>query len=150
MTSEKKSSFSVTCSRLSQFLKAKRSVEIPSSPQESTKGSFRPPTIMSLLPGADTLAETKTDTTENFTVTNQKSAKSMHLFPISFGPADNNNFTKELGKHQLTIFYKGKVVVFDNFPLEKAKDLMKMASTSALAEKLPGYCPQPVQQSPSG
>ena len=33
-------------------------------------------------------------------------------------------------KSQLTIFYGGKVLVFDNFPAEKAKDLMQMAGKS--------------------
>jgi jasmonate ZIM domain-containing protein len=31
-------------------------------------------------------------------------------------------------KQQLTIFYGGKVLVFDDFPADKAKDLMQIAS----------------------
>ncbi|KAG6499272.1 hypothetical protein ZIOFF_039029 [Zingiber officinale] len=36
--------------------------------------------------------------------------------------------SREAQKSQLSIFYGGKVLVFDNFPAEKAKNLMKLAS----------------------
>ncbi|CAL9102849.1 unnamed protein product [Musa textilis] len=36
--------------------------------------------------------------------------------------------TKEKWKDQLTVFYGGKVAVFDNFPADAARDLMLMAS----------------------
>ncbi|XP_042404584.1 protein TIFY 10a-like, partial [Zingiber officinale] len=37
-------------------------------------------------------------------------------------------YCREAQKSQLSIFYGGKVLVFDNFPAEKAKNLMKLAS----------------------
>jgi jasmonate ZIM domain-containing protein len=38
---------------------------------------------------------------------------------------------REQDKRQLTIFYGGKVLVFNDFPAEKAKDLMQMANKGA-------------------
>ncbi|XP_072973058.1 protein TIFY 10b-like isoform X1 [Typha angustifolia] len=40
--------------------------------------------------------------------------------------------SKDPEKAQLTIFYSGKVLVFDNFPGDKVKDLMEMASNGKL------------------
>lgn len=41
----------------------------------------------------------------------------------------------------LTIFYGGKVLVFDNFPAEKANDLMQFASKSNSTAQNFGYVP---------
>lgn len=35
--------------------------------------------------------------------------------------------------YQLTIFYAGEVLVFDNYPADRAKDLMQMASKESIA-----------------
>ncbi|PKU84925.1 Protein TIFY 10A [Dendrobium catenatum] len=97
--------------------------------------AYRPPTTMSLLPGVVGVADDET-----------KDKKSMELSPqsIDFRPAKAE--TKEQEKSQLTIFYGGKVLVFDNFPAEKANDLMQLASkgqnfssgtTSLVASDLP-------------
>ncbi|KAK8941251.1 Protein TIFY 10A [Platanthera zijinensis] len=117
-----KSSFSVTCSLLSQFIKEKgslaelglglppRSLDCPPLGKLETN---RPTTTMNLISGVDMKEETR----------------SMELFPSNFTglePAEDN--TKAAEKSQLTIFYAGKVMVFDNFPSEKARDLMQLAS----------------------
>ncbi|KAK8969065.1 Protein TIFY 10A [Platanthera guangdongensis] len=75
-----KSSFSVTCSLLSQFIKEKGSL--------AELGLGLPPRSLDCPPLGKRAAE----------------------------------------KSQLTIFYAGKVMVFDNFPSEKARDLMQFAS----------------------
>ncbi|CAL9127404.1 unnamed protein product [Musa textilis] len=56
---------------------------------------------------------------------------------------------KEIGKDQLTIFYGGRILVFDNFPADKAKDLLLMASKESIADpaadctsKEPAVAPQ--------
>lgn len=48
---------------------------------------------------------------------------------------------REQEKRQLTIVYGGKVLVFDDFPSEKAKDLMQMASKGASAVQSSGLLP---------
>ncbi|RRT63044.1 hypothetical protein GW17_00047069 [Ensete ventricosum] len=40
---------------------------------------------------------------------------------------------RKMEKRQLTIFYGGKVVVFDKFPAHKAMDLMQMATNESMA-----------------
>ncbi|XP_072980808.1 protein TIFY 10a-like [Typha angustifolia] len=120
--SREKTHFAVTCSLLSQYIKEKgtiadlgigiasRSHEIPKDRNET----YRPPTTMCLFPGLELSKEEEGETTEA-DVSHRKEIK---LFP----------HVREPDKAQLTIFYGGKVVVFDNFPAEKAKDLMQLAS----------------------
>ena len=50
---------------------------------------------------------------------------------------------REKEKHQLAIFYNGKVLVFDNFPAEKANDLMQMAGKGASVSQSSGLLPSP-------
>jgi jasmonate ZIM domain-containing protein len=57
----------------------------------------------------------------------------MELFPQSAGlgsPQDASalDAAREQEKRQLTIFYGGKVLVFNDFPADKAKGLMQLAS----------------------
>ncbi|XP_010917442.1 protein TIFY 10a [Elaeis guineensis] len=145
-----KSSFSVTCSRLSQFLKGKGSfgdlgLEIAPRPIEQARGIIRAPTTtMKLMPGVDVSEE---DHSENGA--GQTAPKSMDLFPQHTGfdsvlaPAkvesSMSSHNKEPEKNQLTIFYAGKVLVFDNFPAEKVKDLMQMAMKESLTAQNLGF-----------
>lgn len=142
MAEPKKSNFSVTCSLLSQYLKENRSFpDLGVLAQEPTKGKiftqkkpfffflsfwvanimgfekkkliwfcselYRPPTTLNLLPGLEVSADNHTDT--------EHDTKS---------PPENA---------QLTIFFGGKVIVFDSFPSEKAADLMNLASFGSSA-----------------
>ncbi|KQJ94490.1 hypothetical protein BRADI_3g10820v3 [Brachypodium distachyon] len=59
--------------------------------------------------------------------------ETMELFPQSAGlgvqdAAAPDATTREQEKNQLTIFYNGKVLVFNDFPADKAKGLMQLAS----------------------
>ncbi|KAM0906893.1 hypothetical protein ACQ4PT_016488 [Festuca glaucescens] len=59
--------------------------------------------------------------------------ETMELFPQSAGlgvvqDAAAPDATREQEKQQLTIFYGGKVLVFNDFPADKAKGLMQLAS----------------------
>ncbi|XP_060188134.1 protein TIFY 10A-like [Lycium barbarum] len=100
-----KSHFSQTCSLLSQYLKEKGSfgdLSLGINRNFDSTGS----TTMDLLP---------------------KIEKSMNLFPEQ---AAAMNTESEPEKAQMTIFYAGQVIVFNDFPADKAKDIMLMAGAS--------------------
>ncbi|GAB2213203.1 hypothetical protein Droror1_Dr00021224 [Drosera rotundifolia] len=44
---------------------------------------------------------------------------------------------RNAGGQQMSIFYGGKVIVFDDLPPEKAKEIMKIASAASTASKIP-------------
>jgi len=119
---ERATSFAVACSLLSRFVRQNGAA--PAQLGLGIKGEVeqqRTPATINLLPGADG-EET------------ERRKETMELFPQSAGfgvkdaaaaPREQEN--KEKPK-QLTIFYGGKVLVFDDFPADKAKDLMQLAS----------------------
>jgi len=74
--------------------------------------------------------------------------ETMDLFPQNAGfcsdaAGQGAPDAREKEKHQLTIFYNGKVLVFDNFPAEKANDLMQMAGKGASVSQSSGLLPSP-------
>ena len=105
--------FSQTCSLLSQYLKEK-------------KGSFALGDINIGNNHAEGMATTKT----------------MDLFPQQSGSVIKdqlpNNFHSSVHKSepeassQMTIFYGGQVIVFNDFPADKVKELMLLASKSSV------------------
>ncbi|URE23266.1 tify 10b [Musa troglodytarum] len=118
-----KSQFSHTCSLLNQFLKKKGSLGTiglgmspwPLGHQPTEK--HRAPTTMSLLPGVSVSAEDHAD-----------HGADQHAPKPAVPPATEESASnKAMEKAQLTIFYGGKVLVFDHFPEDKAKDLVQMA-----------------------
>ncbi|KAM0953030.1 putative transcription factor TIFY family [Dioscorea sansibarensis] len=134
------STFTLTCNLLSQFLKDRK----PSSFPDLSLGISAPnPDLlhrvktMNLLPGVEVAGGDDGETGNE----NQKgNAMDLDLFPqragfapsLSPAPAEGS---RELEKSQLTIFYGGKVLVFDSFPATKAMDLLNIAGkTSAHAE----------------
>ncbi|KAG0451681.1 hypothetical protein HPP92_026037 [Vanilla planifolia] len=143
-----KSSFSLTCSLLSQYIKEKgnltdlgfgmgaHGVESASLGKSET---YRTPTTMSLLPGVDVSGDEEETLPRN-------AAESMELFPqtAGFGLTSPPAEAKEPEKAQLTIFYGGKVLVFEDFPAEKAMDLMQLASKGKNSPSGVQMCPSAV------
>nr|CAB3458608.1 unnamed protein product [Digitaria exilis] len=132
-TGERATSFAVACSLLSRFVRqngpavAELGLGIKGEAE-----SQRAPATMSLLPAAE--AEEA-----------ERRKETMELFPQSagFGVQDAARETEKKDKsQQLTIFYGGKVLVFDDFPADKAKDLMQLASKSGPVVQNVGL-PQP-------
>ncbi|CAD5180748.1 unnamed protein product [Musa acuminata subsp. malaccensis] len=142
-----KTNFAVTCNLLSQYIKEKGRIAdlglgMAPRPQDATKGkseAFRPPTTMSLLPGADVSSGEG----------EQEEGVFMEPFPerAGFGPslAAVPENAREQERAPLTIFYGGKVLVFDNFPLEKAKDLFQLASRGNSTAQNFGNLPRTAQ-----
>ncbi|PAN12600.1 hypothetical protein PAHAL_2G276700 [Panicum hallii] len=128
-----KSTFAVTCSLLSQYLKEKKGgLEglgglgmSPPPPPPAPAGAFRPPTTMNLLSALDApAAEEPNDaakaTPEEADGHDQQTAEN----PSSCREAAAG----EDEAQPLTIFYGRKVVVFDKFPPAKIKDLLQIAN----------------------
>ncbi|KAH0459841.1 hypothetical protein IEQ34_010504 [Dendrobium chrysotoxum] len=118
-----KLSFSLTCNLFSQYIKEKG---VPAdlslgmaSRYLGKREPFRVPTTMRLLPGVEISGDDQTAIEDGIPVRNTTR---------SMAPAADTKVSK---KAQLTIFYGGKVLVFDNFPAEKAEDLMQLASKSS-------------------
>lgn len=109
--------FSQTCSLLSQYLK-------------ENKGSFFPDLNLNLnLRGLDAPTD------------GVATAKTMDLFPQQSGSGTKDHLpnkpdfsvqkSESGASSQMTIFYNGQVIVFNDFPADKAKELMLLASKSS-------------------
>ncbi|KAG6517161.1 protein TIFY 10a-like [Zingiber officinale] len=135
------SNFTVACSLLSQYIKEKGSAAdlgfgIAQVAPKGKSESFQPPITMSFLPGADVSGGQDSERESEGEVVSQENP--LDLFPQRTGFLTSASpDSREAQKSQLTIFYGGKVLVFDNFPAEKAKDLMQLASNgSSTADNL--------------
>ncbi|WOL13812.1 protein TIFY 10b-like [Canna indica] len=129
------SSFSNTCRLLSQLLKEKRGF----AGLHTVHAQVKSPTTMKLLPGLDVLGEE--DATRNSQ--EQSCTNYMDLFPKHSGFDHSDvlpNITSEIKKEekgQLTIFYGGRGLVFDNFPADKAMNLIQMAGKESTSFSKP-------------
>ena len=90
------------------------------SEQQRLSSVAGPTTTMSLLPELDVSAKTEAQT---FGIASDR--QPLDLFPQHAGLG--TAAVPEEKKSQLTIFYGGKMLVFQDFPADKANDLMLMA-----------------------
>lgn len=124
-SSGQKSNFSHTCTLLSQYLKVKGSFgDLSLDISRNFEASGTATQTMNLLPMIE------------------KSGQDSGPKPVSLFPNFGSNFTKEEAtkkidtssvakaeaeKSQMTIFYGGQVLVFNDFPPEKVKEIMVLA-----------------------
>lgn len=151
-----RSSFAVTCSLLSQYLKENRNLgelgieKLHCSLQEKEKNSFRPPTTMNLFPGSDVSAGNRYEpdfSEQSVKMPMDPSPQLQGKDAILKAPSRADQKEDEISG-QLTIFYDGKVMVFDNFPSKKAQDLMEMASKSVRPNSGPAGSLRPEPSAP--
>ncbi|CAL5074129.1 unnamed protein product [Urochloa decumbens] len=122
-----KSSFAVTCSLLSRYLKDNKAGlqglgGLGMAPPAAGAGAFRPPTTMNLLSALDAPAAEEPN--------DDAAAKATAEEAKEHDQQAGENPREEEEAQQLTIFYGGKVVIFDKFPSTKVKDLLQVVSAA--------------------
>ncbi|KAK1416929.1 hypothetical protein QVD17_26048 [Tagetes erecta] len=126
VTSKAKSSFAMTCNRLSFYLKEKRSLtNLEIDEKFDVKGTEKNTETVDLLSGIETTIQTSVNTD-----------KSINRLPRyvnvdSFCEPEDSTGSKTA---QMTIFYRGKVLVFDSISADKARDLMLAASGGSCSD----------------
>lgn len=113
-----KMSFSQTCNLLSQYVKEKRALGV------SGNIDSRGPATMNLFPVSGKQATAAEDS-------NGCVGKTINLFPqlSGFNSSVNKRVSPEPPTPQMTIFYGGQVLVFNDLPADKAKEVMDLASS---------------------
>ncbi|WOK96372.1 protein TIFY 10a-like [Canna indica] len=130
-----KSHFSLTCSLLSQYLKKNGGfgdlglVISPNAPLGQAEGSKS----SLLLHARGNFSGKDYFCSENCKDTNASNSVLLSKNPSFNSCKPSNRDCRETRNGQLTIFYGGKVVVFDNFPEHKVMNLMSMASEERMA-----------------
>ncbi|KAE9602503.1 hypothetical protein Lal_00049993 [Lupinus albus] len=122
-----KSTFSQTCSLLSQYLKEKGSFGDLTLGMTCTTETNRSPetsclTAMDLFPNKE-----NNMTHQNLTTMDFLSPHSTKKVPTLVNPSAFKSLFKDPKAAQLTIFYGGQVNVYDDFPADKVEEIMSFA-----------------------
>lgn len=160
-----KSNFLQTCNLLSQYIKEKGSLrdlnlEIGGK-VESLEAIVKPGS--SLAASASAAVNSLRNTGKSAQQTSPEQQPSMDLSPYVSRPdssiivaehASNKTSTSkevtttELKNSQLTIFYSGRVLVFDDYPADKARELVSIAKKSS-SQMSYGILSNTIQEKPS-
>ncbi|CAJ1975735.1 unnamed protein product [Sphenostylis stenocarpa] len=131
--SPEKSSFSQTCSLLSQYIKEKGSfgdltlgMTCSTEPCGSPETSCQSATTMNLFPTKENNVTPKNLTTMDL-LSPQASYHPSEEIPSLVNSSAIKPLSKGAKTAQMTIFYGGQVVVFDDFPADKANEIMSYA-----------------------
>ncbi|KAL5210091.1 hypothetical protein ABZP36_005714 [Zizania latifolia] len=130
------SRFAVTCGLLRQYMKEHAG--------SNGGGRFLPAVPMSIMSAADAVVAAGGAAAAAVEEAPEERRKTMELFPQQAGTLKGSQERKETEKApQLTIFYGGSVLVFDDFPADKADELMKLAGSrdTAPAGAAAACCP---------
>ncbi|XP_062216599.1 protein TIFY 11c-like isoform X2 [Phragmites australis] len=116
------SRFAVTCSLLRQFMK-----------EQGGNGArcLAPAVAMSLMPGTDVVGGGAEAEAEAVAPEERKTV--LKLFPQQACTLKVSEERREPERAPLTIFYGGRMVVFDDFPADKAEELMQLAGSGNVA-----------------
>ncbi|KAJ4879502.1 Protein TIFY 10A [Raphanus sativus] len=136
----RKPGFSLTCSRLSQYLKENGSfgdLSLGMSCKPQVNGNSRQPTTtMSLFPceapsmtiGQDIKPENLFTRQPSFSSSSSSLPKEEDVLKTTQTISTTRSVKPEPQTAPLTIFYNGEVIVFNDFSAEKAKEVMNLAS----------------------
>lgn len=144
---EKSSNFSQTCSLLSQYLKEKGSFGDLGLGM-STAATNTAATTMNLFPVVEKPVAVSTRNSPPMS----RNLSSMDLFPQQSGfgcgvSKDDSSVSKaEPETAQMTIFYAGRLIVFNDLPADKAKEVMLLASKGSSDNNPTNLAPTPVQK----
>jgi len=144
---EKSSNFSQTCSLLSQYLKEKGSFGDLGLGM-STAATNTAAATMNLFPVVEKPVAVSTRNSPPMS----RNLSSMDLFPQQSGfgcgvSKDDSSVSKaEPETAQMTIFYAGRVIVFNDLPADKAKEVMLLASKGSSHSNPTILAPTPVQK----
>ncbi|KAJ4834727.1 hypothetical protein Tsubulata_007689 [Turnera subulata] len=157
-----KSSFSQTCNLLSQYLKEKGSfgdlglgMTCNMEANANGNGNVTPEMLRSTATTTTTMNLFPMSETPCWNSGTPRNLRSMDLFPQQAGFLKEDaqktldSRPKEPQTAQMTIFYGGQVIVFNDFPADKAKEVMLLAGKGNMQSSKIPFASGPASGHPS-